>query len=173
MGTVYLVTHLMLSKSVALKVIKPELVTSKGIVDRFRREARAAGTLNHPRHRGRLRLRAGQRRHVVHRDGVRGRPELAAVTITTATLPKRSMTKLRLDRGSRPGWWPGFSFTGTFRLFSPARQVPNVSSRRRRRAGSSVPAEIDGTAHASVQVTSSKVATVKIVGQSIGTTPNR
>jgi serine/threonine-protein kinase len=48
MGTVYLVTHLMLSKSVALKVIKPELVTSKGIVDRFRREARAAGTLNHP-----------------------------------------------------------------------------------------------------------------------------
>ena len=48
MGTVYRATHLMLGKPVALKLIKPELVTSKEIARRFQREARAASHLNHP-----------------------------------------------------------------------------------------------------------------------------
>jgi serine/threonine-protein kinase len=48
MGTVYRATHLMLGKPVALKLIKPELVTSKDIARRFQREARAASNLNHP-----------------------------------------------------------------------------------------------------------------------------
>jgi serine/threonine protein kinase len=48
MGTVYKATHLMLGKTVAVKLINPELVTSPEIVRRFQREARAAGNLNHP-----------------------------------------------------------------------------------------------------------------------------
>ncbi len=48
MGAVYRGTHLMLGKSVAIKVIKPELVTSDDTVQRFQREARAASHLSHP-----------------------------------------------------------------------------------------------------------------------------
>ena len=48
MGTVYLGTHLMLNKKVAIKLIKPELVTSRDIVERFQREAIAASRLDHP-----------------------------------------------------------------------------------------------------------------------------
>ncbi len=48
MGAVYKATHVMLGKTVAVKVIKPELVTSPEIVRRFQREARAATSLNHP-----------------------------------------------------------------------------------------------------------------------------
>jgi serine/threonine-protein kinase len=48
MGAVYRGTHLMLGRTVAIKLIKPELVTSQAIVDRFLREARAASQLSHP-----------------------------------------------------------------------------------------------------------------------------
>lgn len=48
MGAVYKATHIMLDKTVAVKLIKPELVTSAEIVRRFQREARAASNLNHP-----------------------------------------------------------------------------------------------------------------------------
>ena len=48
MGTVYIGTHLLLNKSVALKLIKPELISSPDIVNRFFREARAAARLSHP-----------------------------------------------------------------------------------------------------------------------------
>ena len=48
MGAVYRATHLMLGKVIALKLIKPELVTSKDIARRFQREARAASALSHP-----------------------------------------------------------------------------------------------------------------------------
>jgi serine/threonine protein kinase len=48
MGAIYRATHLMLDKPVAVKLIKPELVTSPDLVRRFQREARAAGNLNHP-----------------------------------------------------------------------------------------------------------------------------
>lgn len=48
MGAIYRATHLMLDKQVAVKLIKPELVTSSDLVRRFQREARAAGNLNHP-----------------------------------------------------------------------------------------------------------------------------
>src|SRR5262245_7515830 len=47
MGAVYRATHVMLGKTVAVKLINPELVTSPEIVRRFQREARAATTLNH------------------------------------------------------------------------------------------------------------------------------
>jgi serine/threonine-protein kinase len=48
MGSVYRATHVMLDKTVAVKLIKPELVTSPDVVRRFQREARAASNLNHP-----------------------------------------------------------------------------------------------------------------------------
>src|SRR4029079_2715673 len=48
MGAVYKARHVMLDKAVAVKLIKPELVTSAEIVRRFQREARAASNLNHP-----------------------------------------------------------------------------------------------------------------------------
>ena len=48
MGTVYKATHLMLGKTLAVKLINAELVTSPEIVRRFQREARAASNLNHP-----------------------------------------------------------------------------------------------------------------------------
>ena len=48
MGAVYRATHLMLQKPVAVKLIKPELVTSQDTIQRFHREARSASQLNHP-----------------------------------------------------------------------------------------------------------------------------
>ena len=48
MGAVYRGTHLMLNKPVAIKLIKPELVSSTDVVQRFLREARAAAQLTHP-----------------------------------------------------------------------------------------------------------------------------
>jgi eukaryotic-like serine/threonine-protein kinase len=48
MGSVYRAQHVMLGKTVAVKVIKNELVTSDEIVSRFQREARAASNLDHP-----------------------------------------------------------------------------------------------------------------------------
>src|SRR5450631_1347929 len=47
MGAVYRAAHVMLGKTVAVKLIKPELVTSPDVVRRFQREARAATALNH------------------------------------------------------------------------------------------------------------------------------
>ena len=48
MGTVFLAEHRLMERPVALKVIRPDLVQGAGIVDRFRREARAAARLDHP-----------------------------------------------------------------------------------------------------------------------------
>src|SRR5687767_13215830 len=48
MGSVYRALHVMLDKTVAVKVIRNELVTSDEVVARFQREARAASNLHHP-----------------------------------------------------------------------------------------------------------------------------
>ncbi|HET6283209.1 MAG TPA: protein kinase [Polyangia bacterium] len=48
MGTVYRVRHLALERTVALKVLHPDLARDKGFVERFKREARAASRLDHP-----------------------------------------------------------------------------------------------------------------------------
>ena len=48
MGTVYRATQLSLSREVALKVLSSSLTQDPTFVDRFLREARAAGQLNHP-----------------------------------------------------------------------------------------------------------------------------
>jgi serine/threonine protein kinase len=48
MGAVYLATHLGTGRTVALKVIAPELMANPEVVERFKREAIAAGRLRHP-----------------------------------------------------------------------------------------------------------------------------
>ncbi|MEP6848764.1 MAG: protein kinase [Acidobacteriota bacterium] len=48
MGTVYLATHLGTERPVAVKIIAPQYMQRMEFVERFRREARAAGRLRHP-----------------------------------------------------------------------------------------------------------------------------
>lgn len=48
MGAVFKATHVMLGKTVAVKLINQDLVASAEVVRRFQREARAATALNHP-----------------------------------------------------------------------------------------------------------------------------
>jgi serine/threonine protein kinase len=47
MGTVHRATHLGTGRAVALKVLVPELTANEAAVERFKREARAAGQLRH------------------------------------------------------------------------------------------------------------------------------
>src|ERR1051326_5787533 len=48
MGAVFLATHLGTERPVALKVIMPQFMTNPESIERFRREAKAAGRLAHP-----------------------------------------------------------------------------------------------------------------------------
>jgi len=48
MGAVYLATHLGTERPVAIKIVAPEFMARPEFVERFRREARAAGRLRHP-----------------------------------------------------------------------------------------------------------------------------
>jgi CheY-like chemotaxis protein len=48
MGTVYSALHRLMDRLVAIKVIHAHLVTNPTMVDRFRREVRAAASLDHP-----------------------------------------------------------------------------------------------------------------------------
>src|SRR4026207_2059252 len=48
MGAVYLATHLGTARYVALKLITPQFMRNEEFVERFKREARAAGRLRHP-----------------------------------------------------------------------------------------------------------------------------
>src|ERR1043166_5291331 len=48
MGAVYLATHLGTGRPVALKVITPQFMANEEFVERFKREAKAAGLLRHP-----------------------------------------------------------------------------------------------------------------------------
>src|SRR5437016_3681549 len=48
MGAVYLATHMGTARPVALKVIMPEYMANEKFVERFKREAKAAGRLRHP-----------------------------------------------------------------------------------------------------------------------------
>ena len=48
MGAVYLATHVGTERYVALKLISPQFMRNREFVERFKREARAAGRLRHP-----------------------------------------------------------------------------------------------------------------------------
>jgi len=48
MGTVYRATHILMDKTVAIKVLHPSLAADDKIVQRFSREARAASRISHP-----------------------------------------------------------------------------------------------------------------------------
>ncbi|HEU4594402.1 MAG TPA: serine/threonine-protein kinase [Pyrinomonadaceae bacterium] len=47
MGTVYRATHLLIERPVAVKVLNPRMVTDEAARERFRREARASGRIQH------------------------------------------------------------------------------------------------------------------------------
>src|SRR5215216_4879346 len=48
MGTVYRGTHVLMDKTVAIKVLRPSFAADEKIVARFSREARAASRISHP-----------------------------------------------------------------------------------------------------------------------------
>jgi serine/threonine protein kinase len=48
MGAVYLATHVGTGRPVALKIIVPQFMSNEEFVERFKREAKAAGLLSHP-----------------------------------------------------------------------------------------------------------------------------
>ena len=48
MGSVYLAEHRLMERQVALKVIRPDLLDNLALVERFRREVKAAARLAHP-----------------------------------------------------------------------------------------------------------------------------
>ena len=48
MATVYLAHELALDRKVAIKVMAPQLLSGEGMAERFKREARTAGSLSHP-----------------------------------------------------------------------------------------------------------------------------
>ncbi|HJZ66787.1 MAG TPA: serine/threonine-protein kinase, partial [Blastocatellia bacterium] len=48
MGSVYSATHLGTDRPVAVKVIAPQFMRNEEFVERFKREAKAAGRLHHP-----------------------------------------------------------------------------------------------------------------------------
>ena len=48
MGVVYLAREIALARDVAMKVLPPDLTYGKGVIGRFRREARTAAALEHP-----------------------------------------------------------------------------------------------------------------------------
>src|ERR1700752_507877 len=48
MGTVYRAKHVLMEKTVAIKVLRPSLAADEKIVARFSREARAASRISHP-----------------------------------------------------------------------------------------------------------------------------
>ena len=48
MGSVYKGTHVLMDKTVAIKVLRPSLAADERVVARFSREARAASRISHP-----------------------------------------------------------------------------------------------------------------------------
>jgi hypothetical protein len=48
MGAVFLAEHIGIGRTVALKIVQPELLSDTSAAERFKREARAAGALRHP-----------------------------------------------------------------------------------------------------------------------------
>src|SRR2546423_250720 len=48
MGAVFLATHIGTGRPVALKIISPQFMSNEEFVERFKREAKAAGLLRHP-----------------------------------------------------------------------------------------------------------------------------
>ncbi|HKV69868.1 MAG TPA: serine/threonine-protein kinase [Gemmatimonadales bacterium] len=48
MATVYLAHDIALDRKVAIKIMNPQILLGPGMIDRFKREARTAGSLSHP-----------------------------------------------------------------------------------------------------------------------------
>ena len=73
MADVYVAEDAHLGREVALKVLHRRFAQDQEFVERFRREAKAAAGLSHPNVVGVFDRRPA-RGHLLHRDGVPGRP---------------------------------------------------------------------------------------------------
>ncbi|MFQ5627270.1 MAG: hypothetical protein ACE5I1_00805 [bacterium] len=69
MGEVYLSEDTQRDRKVALKFLPPHYTSDPELNKHFRREAKAAAALNHPKHHHRVRNRRA-RRPCFHRDGI-------------------------------------------------------------------------------------------------------
>ena len=101
MATVYLARDLKHERTVAIKVLRPELSASLG-GDRFLREIQVAANLQHPNILGSVRLGRGRRaavlRHAVRRGRIAPRP---AEQGAAAPAPRRAADHPRGGRGAR------------------------------------------------------------------------
>jgi serine/threonine-protein kinase len=73
MGTVFVATDTRLQRRVALKLLKEDLASDPRFVERFRREARAAGALSHPNVAGVFDYGEDEGRHFIVMELVEGR----------------------------------------------------------------------------------------------------
>ena len=113
MGAVYRGEQMSLKRSVAVKVLRPELGARSGDAAALQRRGRGGRQAQPPEHRQHLRLRSGRRRRAVHRDGVHrgpvaargdpaGRPAAAAAGARASRRQSRRVARRRARARHRP-----------------------------------------------------------------------
>ena len=106
-GAVYKADQIALGRTVAVKILNEELSADARMITRFRDEAMSASRLNHPELRLDHRLRPGQRRPALPRDGVRQGPDADPAAGQREPARRRPRRRhhdavARRDRGSAP-----------------------------------------------------------------------